>query len=822
MKLEQIHIYIFLLGIAFLLNSSTGFSQLIYSGHISDVATTKDLQEVSITNLNRGNSVSSNAFGNFLLKNGVYYPAPRPEDSYSFFHNSLIWPYELDLGIRIYTLDGREIVKQELDPSAGSFIFPRLAYGMYVIQVRQGKDFNAYKAFSNSSQTFIVDKRADRRVIDSKTGRDTLLLEKEGYFDRKIVIPRQDTIMELKMMKGSYENLDYFTELIDPIAFELIQSSPSRSNVGGIQSVKFIDDRKSGIMYYMNTKLHKLHFSFAQEFLNFRQGNAIFNQTQYREGPERYMYPGSINYYEEIDKYVLQLVSLNEMSCENLKLMYENILKTSYFGDKLVFFSNKSDWDNCEGIPKISFEELYAGQNYQALNLEKNYGYLNKLRLADLEDTYLGRHDIVLLDGIPNDVSVVAGIITTEFQTPLSHINVLSNSRGTPNMALRDGWENPKLDSLIGELVYLEVQADSFIIRKADIEEAINFWSQTEPQDTVYLAKNTTTSGLIELRNAGYADVGLIGGKAANFAELMKIRVGSNPIPLPENPFAIPFYYYQQHIEAAGLDVFIQDMLRDNRFNSDPAYRKGQLEILRDSIRSAALNATLLELVRNKIQNFAEFSSIRFRSSTNAEDLEDFSGAGLYSSHSAKKDHNSKTIENAIRKVWASLWNWRAYEERSYYKIDHLSCAMGILVHRSFPDEDANGVLITRNLYNFNHGFIINVQYKEYSIVIPEPGILHDQIILFVMSNVPIPGGRFAIEYLGFSNVPELNGERVMTDAELNELGEYAFAVKRHFYDNVPNSCNCNFEDFAVDIEFKVDSEISARKVYLKQARLFR
>jgi phosphoenolpyruvate synthase/pyruvate phosphate dikinase len=64
-------------------------------------------------------------------------------------------------------------------------------------------------------------------------------------------------------------------------------------------------------------------------------------------------------------------------------------------------------------------------------------------------------------------------------------------------------------------------------------------------------------------------------------------------------------------------------------------------------------------LVKNKINNFQDFPAFRFRSSTNAEDLESFSGADLYSSYSAKKDHPTKTIDRAIKKVWASLWNLR-------------------------------------------------------------------------------------------------------------------------------------------------------------------
>jgi len=145
---------------------------------------------------------------------------------------------------------------------------------------------------------------------------------------------------------------------------------------------------------------------------------------------------------------------------------------------------------------------------------------------------------------------------------------------------------------------------------------------------------------------------------------------------------------------------------------------------------------------------------------------------------------------------------------------------MGILVHRSFPDEDANGVLITKNLYNTNPGFIINVQFKEYSIVFPEPGVLHDQIMFQTWSI--IPGQDFMIEYLTFSNIPELNGQTVMTDEELMELGAYCLELKKHFYQNVPHNCDCTEQNFGLDIEFKVDSQVSERKIYIKQARFYK
>jgi phosphoenolpyruvate synthase/pyruvate phosphate dikinase len=418
------------------------------------------------------------------------------------------------------------------------------------------------------------------------------------------------------------------------------------------------------------------------------------------------------------------------------------------------------------------------------------------------------------LNGIPNDVSVVAGIITTEFQTTLSHINILSHNRHTPNMALKDGWTNPLLDTLLGELVFLKVESDSFYIRKANIDEATAFWNQREPQTPVVLQKDTETSGLIELGSQSISSVKTIGGKAANLAELVIL----DSIPLPEDYFAIPFYYYQQHIAVHGLDTLIQNMLADEAFRSNQEYRSSKLAQLRQLIIAAPLDPALTAAVLNRIQNFGNFDAYKFRSSTNAEDLESFSGAGLYDSFSAKKGSSSKTVDKAIKQVWASLWNLRAFDERDYYKIDENSVAMGVLVNRSFPNEDANGVVITRNLYNGNHGYIINVQYKEYSIVYPEPGIITDQIITYTIN---LNNQKYTIEYLTQSNLPELGGQTVLTDDEIYELADYCTRIKNHYYYDLPNNCNCGYESFAVDIEFKLDSEVENRKIYIKQARIY-
>lgn len=786
-------------------------AQVIYSGHLYEAGTKQDVVGAEVSLLSNGTKTRTNVFGNFVFSKGSNQDVP-----FQFFNNSIIWNGEVTVSISISALDGKKLTSEKLN-NGETYLIPRLKAGIYILHFSLNGQSYFYKMASNGSKTINVDTRGIfHQAADEPTEADTLLIEKDGYYARKIPLAGKSSILEIGMLKGEYEYLDYFNELIEPVAFDIISGAPPRSNLGNVKSVKIVYDTNKDVLYYMNSKRYQQHHVFATEVLGFKGGHAIFNQTQYTDNPNRYLHLASLNYYHAIDKYVLQFVTAVEMTCEQITVLYDKIRSSSFIEDNLRFFPIKEEWESCPDLQLISSEELYQGQTYQGLNLEENFGYLRKVTAEEVESTFLNRRDIVLTDGIPNDLPVVAGIITSEFQTPLSHINVLSNSRGTPNMAVREAWDDEELNELEGELVYLNVGADNYEIRKASLNEATAFWEEREPQDPIFLEKDTDYQLLPDIADVSITDVNKVGGKAANFGELLNV----GGIPTPENAFAIPFYYYEQHMEAYGLNQYLTSMLNDPEFETNAAYRDEMLDVLRDSIKASPINPELVSMVSSKISNFQDFPSFRFRSSTNAEDLEDFSGAGLYDSKSAKKDHATKTIERAIKKVWASLWSWRAFEERAYFKIDHQSCAMGILVHRSFPDEDANGVLLTKNLYNENPGFIINVQYKEESIVFPEPGIIHDQIMLFTWSINP--GEEFMIEYLSFSNVPELGGERVMTNEEVLELGSYAKAIKKRFYYDLPHNCNCTYNDFGVDIEFKVDSDVSPRKIYVKQARLFR
>src|SRR5207344_2069279 len=134
-------------------------------------------------------------------------------------------------------------------------------------------------------------------------------------------------------------------------------------------------------------------------------------------------------------------------------------------------------------IPIVTTTQLYAGTSYQPLTLGSAVGRLHFTTTANLNNgEYLPYESIVVLDEAPNDITAVRGLITQEFQTPLSHVNVLSQNRHTPNMGLRDAMTNSALRALDGQLVQLTVNSTEWKVRAATQDEADVFWAAHQPE----------------------------------------------------------------------------------------------------------------------------------------------------------------------------------------------------------------------------------------------------------------------------------------------------------------------------------------------------
>jgi hypothetical protein len=795
--------------ILFIILGGTVQGQEVLSGRVIDLLSGQPVTGAGVQLKGTSFSTISNSLGEFILNRGE---DTLSDGNISIAGHTIRWNLSASGVLNIWNVAGQSLVHNyKMHVGEGELVLDNLVDGIYLLRavMTTGRTvqfkFVYFRSMVNGSSHFQA--KVPGMPPKGSSVPDTIVITRDGFHRQEYAVTV--SYADYKIMPLSCPaSTDYLTEIIRAESFRLMEGPPLNPVFSEIRSVKIVYSIADDKIYYTNSTRYFIHYEFARDVLGYGKGHATFNQEQYTNNPNRTYILATLNYFTASGIYTLDFFAGDELTCSQIAGVYNKVVQTNFVGTKIRFLANNMKWTTCNNIPVITSDELYAGQNYQPLNPEQAYGYLKKFTLGELKTGYAGRHDITVLNGIPNDIAAVAGIITTEFQTPLSHINVLSHNRGAPNMALRDGWNNPLIEALTGKLVYLKVTLDTFTLREASLAEAQAFWAAREPTGVTKLQHDTTTQGLVSLETADIRSVKLIGGKAANFSELMKINVpGYGKLPLPEGAFAIPFYYYWQHMRDHSLDTFINRMLDESRFQTDFQYRKTQLIRLQDSIIALPIEPALLALVNARISEQEGYANIRFRSSTNSEDIKGFNGAGLYDSYTGIPGDPEKTIGRAIKRVWASLWNEAAFEEREYFKIDQTSVAMAVLVHRSFPNEAANGVVITENLYNqYNPGFIINVQAGEISITNPEGNYIPDQIIRYTFDDIT--------EYITHSNAPGMQDITVLSEEEITELADYCMAIRNHY-------CNLNAACQTLDIEFKVDWINGERKIYIKQARLY-
>ena len=89
--------------------------------------------------------------------------------------------------------------------------------------------------------------------------------------------------------------------------------------------------------------------------------------------------------------------------------------------------------------------------------------------------------DIVIYDRLPNDLPLVAGVITSAPQTPLSHVNLRAQQNNIPNAYMQNAAIAPPLDQFIGKVVRLAVTPDGIEIRDATDQELLDTQNERRP-----------------------------------------------------------------------------------------------------------------------------------------------------------------------------------------------------------------------------------------------------------------------------------------------------------------------------------------------------
>lgn len=624
--------------------------------------------------------------------------------------------------------------------------------------------------------------------------------------------------------------------LYTPTDFAKLASGSGQSSE---QSVKFVIDLDNqNAVHLLAARDWPLHYTFVREIIDmdpplnrcddlenqlFNQGWSRFSIQNYNSSTNRRYHLGTLTHHPHADLRNVEFTFGDAITANQMRDTFYTV--TAFTEQPLLWSLRPQDAQQVtrvraiEGtLPIVGPKAPYANIVFQGLTPGVAYGTLTYVPTDELDDALLGNRVIVITNDVPNDIDFVGGLITEAFQTPLAHVNILSQSRNTPNMALPNASKQPDIQNLFGKLVRLEVDEGGYQLRVVTLEEAQEFWQQQQTGGEILIPRlDRQTTQLIDLQNATIEDLPTVGAKAAQMAELFKVDqlnsacLEGASFAVPEKAFAIPMAHYLAHMENSGAQDYVDLLLADELFLTDLEYRKITLHALRQMILQHPVDAALLAEVTQWVSERFGNKSVRFRSSSNTEDLEQFNGAGLYESISAELDDKDKPVDQAMRTVWASLWNLRAVEERLNANVDQTSVAMGILVHYAFPNERANGVAVARNILDPTRTdqYYFNSQAGEASVTNPAPGVLTEQLIYQWPPRTP------TLTYHSYSS---LVNQRVISQSEVRALACSMDALQNHFREVLDPQRQNRW--FTMESEFKFHG--AERQLIIKQARPYK
>ncbi len=527
-----------------------------------------------------------------------------------------------------------------------------------------------------------------------------------------------------------------------------------------------------------------------------------------------------------------------------------------------------------EAAAGIMQQEIYimnTGTSHEKSGQSVAYGLLRHITQLDANSTgknsinSLTPSDIALFDHLPERVPPVAGIIVLEKQTPLSHVNILAKNRGTMNISLNSrqpklATTNPRFiaktikgfrTKLYNQPVRLRIKGKHVSLAATSIQQVNAFHrQQRQARGTVTIETPVIVDPNRWLLNPAKEglSVNQVGAKAANYG-LIQNWLNGTDIVMPGR--AIGFNLYQQTISANGPQGRPSDLIQtllDEKSNLTPDEINQQLAAIQHSIRALPvalmpknaqgkpLSDELQHLLKTTYQNVGR---IRFRSSTNCEDLPTFNGAGLYESKgltlmevdaNGNRIINEKKLWKKLKKVLASLWLPRAFHEREYFGIDHSKAAMAIQINPAFSDKWLNGL----ELYEWGNGvvlydekqgkktFQVNSQWGEASVTNPLTGELPESLIVIndaltaVRGRATLQGKTHAIFI-----EPAEDAVKPTEQALLNKLQQAVKVIFAHKILQHPDPLYRNPEKYGIDIEFKIlfDRKGKQKLLFIKQAR---
>lgn len=414
------------------------------------------------------------------------------------------------------------------------------------------------------------------------------------------------------------------------------------------------------------------------------------------------------------------------------------------------------------GIPVISAARWLAGQDV-CYSPGWAIGRLVYLAPDQIQEAYdsgaLLPTDILVTDAVAAELPYVSGIISLSPATPNSHVAILADSYGVPFAYIAASSEQARVRALHHQEVAFRTGSPlgTCLLQIWPLTDPItpafreSIQQARNPRSLNFAPKEAATNVVTSTEGLTPDDIRYVGGKAANFGLLRRVVPDHSP-----NAIAFSFVlwdaFLDQTLPTGGtLRAAIKSRLEPYSYPPNVRALRADLAALRDLIiNTARFTPEQERVILTAVEPFGTERKIRFRSSTNVEDAEYFTGAGLYDSYSGclgddvdldtlgpshcdQTDLKERGVLLAMRRVYASFYNDNAFLERLRLKVSEDQAGMALLVHYSTPDEIemANGVATVRALRSGTNWLFLAEfvsQKGAVSVANPDPGILSEEV----------------------------------------------------------------------------------------------
>lgn len=429
--------------------------------------------------------------------------------------------------------------------------------------------------------------------------------------------------------------------------------------------------------------------------------------------------------------------------------------------------------------------------------------------LEEIIDVYkLGTEKLICLvdslAGAEEPPHGVHAIITPRVIDTLSHIGVRSRQEKIVFVCLDDTkiYEDIKKNFSSGtSYMNLMVKDETNTVLKPlskseyDALDA-NTWGKdidTKPIKVVIpVADLSSKEAILDISEIKFATSG---PKATNIAKL------ANIVPIPQS-LDIPFAVFDNVLKAPqNKGIFdeysrIENVINQKQKAGDISVDKELLR-LKELVMSLRIPDNTAREITDKVHKTmpSDTQFVMTRSSTNGEDLANFSGAGLYSS----QPNLVSNVLDGMKIVWASKWNKRAYDARVKASIPHEALHVSVLVqpcidtkygfvtHTSNPInrnpnevfieivQGQNEALVSGKIPGTGYGFLYNKQNGDVTRT-----HLADKSYQFL----PSESGGTKITLADYKN-DKFAGDKSSWEETIKQIGEYSVNIEK-LYKGVP------------------------------------